>query len=58
MKHYYTDGSAEILMANESIMVRSGKDIIYTEKGIIEIIETKYANEIFNKDVKNVSEIK
>jgi len=40
---YYTDGSAEIIKNNESIMVRQSKDIIYTENRIIEIIETTYA---------------
>lgn len=47
---YYTDGSAEILKKNESIMVRRSKDIVYTEKRIIEIVDTAYANETLIKD--------
>lgn len=41
---YYTDGSAEIVKDNNSIMVRRSKDIIYTKERIIEIIDTEYAN--------------
>lgn len=55
---YYTDGSAEIKKANESIMVRESKDIIYTEKRVIEIIETKYANEASTKATPDNKEIK
>lgn len=55
---YYTDGSAEIKKANESIMVRESKDIIYDEKRVIEIIETKYANESSIKVTSNNKEIK
>ena len=54
---YYTDGSTEILKKNESIMVRRSKDIVYTEKQIIEIVDTAYANETLIKDSlgKNVT---
>lgn len=55
---YYTDGSAEIRKANESIMIRESKDIIYTEKRVIEIIETKYANESSVKNTSDNKEIK
>lgn len=55
---YYTDGSAEIKKANESIMVRESKDIIYTEKRVIEIIETKYANLSSKKNTPDNKEIK
>lgn len=50
---YYTDGSAEILNKNESIMVRRSKDIVYTEKRIIEIVDTAYANECLVKETLN-----
>lgn len=50
---YYTDGSAEIIKDNNSIMVRKSKDIIYSKEKVIEIIDTEYANiskvEISNK---------
>lgn len=46
---YYTDGSAEIQKNGESLMVRQSKDIVYTDDRIVEIIETKYANEVSNK---------
>ena len=55
---YYTDGSAEIRKANESIMIRESKDIIKTEKREIEIIETKYANESSVKNTSDNKEIK
>ena len=54
---YYTDGSAEIKKDNESIMVRSSKDIVYTDEMIIEIIETKYANETIKKVTPQNKEI-
>ena len=54
---YYTDGSAEIKKANESIIVRESKDIVYSEKRIIEIVETKYAKEASTK-ISSDKEIK
>ena len=54
---YYTDGSAEIQMKNETIMVRQSKDIIYTEERIIEIIETKYAHEASKRKTSKNEEI-
>lgn len=54
---YYSDGSAEIKRNGESIMVRKSKDIIYTEKRIIEIIETRYANEASKKNTPKNEEI-
>ena len=54
---YYTDGSAEIQMKNETIMVRQSKDIIYTEERIIEIIETKYAHEASKRKTPKNEEI-
>jgi len=54
---YYTDGSAEIKTKDESVMVRQSKDIIYTEKRVIEIIETKYANETIVRKTPNNKEI-
>jgi len=54
---YYTDGSAEILKANESIMVRKSKDIVYDNDGVIEIIDTKYASVSLNKVTPNNEEV-
>ena len=54
---YYTDGSAEIIKNNESIMVRQSKDIIYTNDRIIEIVETRYANETVRKNTPQNEEI-
>jgi len=54
---YYTDGSAEIIKNNESIMVRQSKDIIYTDERVIEIVETKYAKESLNKKTPQNKEI-
>lgn len=55
---YYTDGSAEIKKATESIMVRQSKDIVYDEKRVIEIIETKYAHESSTNITGDNKEIK
>lgn len=54
---YYTDGSCEIIMNNETIMVRESKDVIYTEERIIEITETKYADKTIVKNTKSGEEI-
>lgn len=54
---YYTDGSAEIVRSNETIMVRQSKDIIYDDKKIIEIIETAYANKTIIKNTPNNKQI-
>lgn len=45
---YYSDGSAEIINGNNSLMVRKGKDIIYDTR-VLEITETKYAKEVSSK---------
>ena len=54
---YYTDGSAEIIKNNESIIVRQSKDIIYTNERVIEIVETRYANETIKKTTPQNQEI-
>lgn len=45
---YYSDGSAEIINGNNSLMIRKGKDIIYDTR-VLEITETKYAKEVSSK---------
>lgn len=54
---YYSDGSAEIQKNGKSLMVRKGKDIVYSEDRIIEIIETKYANEASKRTTPEDEEI-
>lgn len=54
---YYTDGSAEIQKNSESIMVRQSKDIIYTDERIIEIVETRYAQEVSSRTTPKGEEI-
>lgn len=47
---YYSDGSAEYINKdNVSIMVRKSKDIIYNNERVIEVVDTKYANESSSK---------
>ena len=54
---YYTDGSAEIIKGNDSIIVRESKDIIYTDERVVEIVETRYANETIIKETPNGKDI-
>lgn len=47
---YYSDGSAEYINKdNVSIMIRKSKDIIYNNERVIEVVDTKYANESSSK---------
>ena len=47
---YYNDGSAEYINKdNASIMIRKSKDIIYNNERVIEVVDTKYANESSSK---------
>lgn len=54
---YYTDGSAEIIKNDDSIMVRKSKDIIYNDERVIEIIDTRYANKTIIKKTQNGEEV-
>ena len=47
---YYSDGSAEYINKDDvSIMIRKSKDIIYNNERVIEVVDTKYANESSSK---------
>lgn len=47
---YYSDGSAEYINKdNVYIMIRKSKDIIYNNERVIEVVDTKYANESSSK---------
>lgn len=48
---YFSDGSCEYINPNNiSIMIRKSKDVIYDNDHVIEIIDTKYAKNVYEKN--------
>lgn len=48
---YFSDGSCEYINSNNvSIMVRKSKDVIYDDNHVIEIIDTKYAKNVYERN--------
>lgn len=48
---YFSDGSCEYINPNNiSIMIRKSKDVIYDNDHVIEIIDTKYAKNVYERN--------